>query len=88
MIHAFFECPANSGLPARLLALLEGHQQGLNPAQVLTLNLDIDPNVELSLVWITITVLTSLWKQRKEGRVEEAQTRAELEARCRILREG
>ena len=86
MEHAFFECPANYDLPDQLLTLLRRHQPGLNSKQVLTLNLELDPTMELSMVWISVIVLSSLWKQRKEGRVIPAHTRSELENRCCLLR--
>ena len=65
MEHAFFECPANYDLPDQLLTLLRRHQPGLNSKQVLTLNLELDPTMELSMVWISVIVLSSL--ETKEG---------------------
>ena len=40
------------------------------------------------MTWVIGSLLLSIWRQRSEGRVNLAKTRAELEAKCRILREG
>ena len=44
--------------------------------------------MELPLTWLAGSLFLSLWQQRQEGKVCRARTRSELEARCRILREG
>ena len=56
--------------------------------QVLTLDLELDDSMELPLVWIVASLLYLLWQQRQEGKVCPVKIRAELEARCRLLREG
>ena len=56
--------------------------------KIITLDLDIEPTLEFPLTWITYSLLHSIWSQRDEGRVCAAKTRAELEAKCRLLREG
>jgi hypothetical protein len=86
--HALLDCPGNQGVPALLLALLRGYQPELQGEQVLRLDLDLDPSMELPLVWVVGTALSSVWKQRLKGAVSAALTRAELEARCRLLREA
>ena len=44
--------------------------------------------MEIPLIWIIATTLSSIWIQMQEGKVCPAKTRAQLEARCRLLREG
>ena len=88
LLHALTTCPSNQGLPTPLLALLSLHQPGVNYQQVITQDLDVEPAMELPLVWITETLLSLIWQQREDGRVSGAKTRAELEARCTLLREG
>ena len=88
ILHSLGTCEGNKGLPARLLALLQLHHDGTTLPQVLTLHIPIDPSAELALVWLISSTLLSIWKQRREGRVIAARTRAELEASCRLLREG
>ena len=55
---------------------------------MLTLNLDLDDSMELPLIWIVASFLILLWQQRQEGKICPVRMRAELEARCRLLREG
>ena len=43
--------------------------------------------MEILLLWIIATTLSSIWTQRQEGKVCAAKPRAQLEARCRLLRE-
>jgi hypothetical protein len=87
-LHALVTCPANQGLPDMLLALLRGHMPGLRCEQMLALDLELDETMELPLVWLSGALLWSLWGQRLQGRVSAAKTQSELEARCRLLREG
>jgi hypothetical protein len=88
MHHALVTCPANRGLPALLLALLRSYIPGLKDEQLLSFDLTLEGSMELPLVWLSGSLLCSLWQQRQQGRVCAAKTRAELEARCRLLREG
>ena len=86
--HAIGGCPANLGLPDCLLELLWTHQPGAEQVQLPTLDLNLDLILELPMPWIISSLLSSLWRQRTEGQVRLAKTRAELEAKCRLLREG
>ena len=86
--HALGPCEANQGLPARLLELLRLHQQGAEQRQFLTLDIGLDPSLELPITWTICSLLFSIWRQRGEGRINMARTRAELEDKCRLLREG
>ena len=86
--HALFNCTANNALPQLLLTLLCSYTQNVTPKRVLTLDLEIESHMELPLLWIIASVLSSIWAQRQEGRVCPAKTRAQLEAKCRLLREG
>jgi hypothetical protein len=87
-LHALVTCPANLGLPDMLLALLRVYIPGLRCEQMLAIDFALDENMELPLVWLCGALLCSLWGQRLQGRVCAARTRSELEARCRLLREG
>ena len=86
--HSMGSCTANLGLPDRLLRLLQLYQPGARQRQILTLDLELDANLELPMTWTIGSLLFSIWRQRCEGRISLARTRAELEARCRLLREG
>ena len=55
---------------------------------MLTLDFEMDDTMELALVWLIGSFFLSLWEQRQETRVYPHKIRAELEAKCRLLREG
>ena len=38
-------------------------------------------------MWVIGSLLLSIWTQRENRRVDLVRTRAELEAKCRLLRE-
>ena len=42
----------------------------------------------LTLLWISAKTLSLIWAQRQEGKVCTAKTRAQLLARCCLLKEG
>ena len=86
--HALFRCSGNNSLPQLLLTLLCSYTPNVTPERVLTLDLNIESHMELPLLWIIASVLSSMLAQRQEGRVCLAKTRAQLEAKCRLLREG
>ena len=88
LIHALMQCKANKELPTLLLKTLQHQQPTLTFVNLITLDLDLDPTLELPLIWITCSMLFSIWTQREEGEVNVSKTRAFLEARCRLLREG
>ena len=87
LAHALFSCEANLGLPAKLLRTLQGYQPGAEQNTVLTLDLELEPSLELPFTWAIGSLLLSIWTQRENRRVDLARTRAELEAKCRLLRE-
>ena len=84
--HALLGCSGNNGIPNTLLTLFRSYVPDMTARQLLTLDLNLDSCMELPLVWILR--LSNIWDQRKEGRVCPIRTRADLEARCRLLREG
>ena len=86
--HALYTCEANQGLPAKLLATLQRYQPGVVQRSVLTLDLELEPSLELPFMWVIGSCLSSIWTQRENRRVDLAKIRANLEARCRLLRES
>ena len=66
--------------------VLKRHQPGAEQRLIITLDLDLEPSLELPFTWIIGTVLSSIWTQRETRRVDYNKTRANLEAGCRILR--
>ena len=85
--HALYTCVANQGIPAKLLATLQRYQPGAEQRTILTLDLEVEPSLELPLTWTIGSTLLSIWTQREQGRIDLDKTRAQLEAGCRILRE-
>ena len=85
--HALGDCEANLGLPGRLLQVLQAHQPGASTRTMMTLNLELEPSLELPMTWVIGTVLHSTVSQREEGRVTIAKTRADVESKCRLGRE-
>ena len=88
MEHALIACPANQGAPQLLLKHLRTYSPGLREEQVLTLDFEVDDYMELALTWLAGNFFLSLWNQRQTGTVCPFKIRAELEAKCRLLREG
>ena len=86
--HALMDCEANQGTPSDLMALLRTYQPAITTRQVLALEIEVDPVMELPLIWITATSLSTIWSQRQEGLISRAKTRAELKAKCKFLEQS
>ena len=55
---------------------------------VMTLDLELEQSLELPFTWMIGSCIHSIWTQRENRTVELIRTRAQLEARCRLLRES
>ena len=86
--HALFSCEGNREIPGLLLTLLLSYDPEVTATKLLTLDIALDSPMELPLLWIVGSLLSSIWIQRQEGKVCPLKTRAQLEAKCRLLREG
>ena len=64
----------------------EAHQPGITALQVLALEIEVDPAIELPLLWNIATSLYLIWTQRQEGTISQAKSRAELRARSKYLK--
>ena len=67
--HALGECEANLGLPGRLPQVLQAHQPGA--CTEVTLDLELEPSLELPMTWVIGTVLHSIVSQHEEERVTQ-----------------
>ena len=86
--HCLVECQANQGVGRNLLDTLRQYQPNLSTAEALRLELEVNEDLELPLVWLTAATLLSIWNQRQPGsRVQPHLTRSLLEAKVNILRE-
>ena len=86
--HALFNCAENKETPGLLIKVLKSYDPNVTPTKLLTLDINLESHMEIPLLWIIATTLSSIWTQRQEGKICAAKTRAQLEARCRLLREG
>ena len=80
-------CEANQGSTTLLMTLLRTYQPAITTAQVLALEIEVDPAMELPLIWIIATSLLLVWTHRQEDAMSNAKFRAELKARCKFLKQ-
>ena len=60
-----------------------------NMSKVLTLNFEMEDQMEFPLVWLTSNFLKKIWDLRKEKkRCDLFRVRADLEAKVSLLRES
>ena len=82
-------CSFNDGAGQFLLDLLHGHSPALQPNQVVLLDLDVQGELQLPLVYLIASVLSQVWTFRKEKRpCHLASIRAALEAGVNIMRKS
>ena len=86
--HALLDCAGNKGAPQLLMSHLRNYSPDVEEKQVLTFDFEVDHHLELALTWLVGNFFLSLWNQRQSGTVCLFKIRAELEAKCRLLREG
>ena len=87
--HALFNCPFNNMTSQALMNMLSHPLPNLNPSMVLTLNFQVEEDLELPMVWLTTNILMKIWDFRKEKkRCDLVLVRADLEARVSLLRES
>ena len=88
LAHALLFCQTNDGVGKNLLELLKGLIPGIEAEAALRLELHVDQDLELPLVWYIATVLHSVWNLRQSGtKVQQYLVRAQLEAKINLLRE-
>ena len=85
--HALFHCSFNSIVSQYLLNILSRHQPDLSFDDILCLNFKVEDDHELPFVWITSTLLSSIWSLRKDKKkCDLIKARADLEAKVSLLR--
>ena len=85
--HSLMLCPFNGGAGQFLLRILQDHQPSLLPQQVVLLDLDVQGELQLPLVFLTSSILSQVWSCRMEKRpCHLATIRAALEASVNIMR--
>ena len=86
--HSLFISEANQHVGTNLLGLLRQYQPNISLEAALRLELNVEEEIELPLVWISAATLLCVWEQRKISiRVVPHVTRSQLEAKVNILRQ-
>ena len=86
--HALINCSFNRNVGMALLDTLSNFQSNLSQSDLLTLNFNVEDQIELPMVWMVSKVLQKIWDIRKEKKkCELVQVRAVLEAKVSLLRE-
>ena len=85
--HAIFYCDANDGVGTKIMEALHKVQQVLVVEEVLRLELQVDKEDELPVVWFLASTMRILWDTRQSGsRVDTYTIRSQLEAEINLLR--
>ena len=85
--HALVQCSANSNMGSALMHTLRLHHLDLPVDAALRLELEVEEEQELPLVWLMAATLLSIWEQRQEkGKVQPYLVRAQLEAKINLIR--
>ena len=66
LAHALVLCESNNGVRQRVMTSLRTYAPTLETESVLRLELEVDDDMELPLVWLIATVFHSIWKLRTE----------------------
>ena len=85
--HALLSCQANQRVGTKLLEVVQGFAPRIDVQALLRLELHVDEDLELPLVWLIATIFNAMWKLREsKNKVEPYLVRAELEAKINLLR--
>ena len=86
--HALIQCEANACMGTQLLSCLNTIEPGLNAEALLRLELPVDEELELPVVWLLSTVFRIIWNLRQSStRIRQYLVRSQLEAEINLLRE-
>ena len=86
--HALLHCDGNDDVGHQLLNCLRNVEPGLQADALLRLELPVQEDMELPVVWVIATVLGSVWNLRQSSsRVTQHLIRSKLEADINLLRE-
>ena len=89
LTHSLLLCPYNDGAGQFLLSKLQHLIPNLLPQQVVLLDLDVDEDHRLPLVYTIACVLSQIWECRKEKKPCHLNNiRAALEAGINIMRKS
>ena len=86
--HALVGCAANNNVGKALMHTLRLHHSDLAVEAALRLEISVEEEEELPLIWLLSATLQSIWEQRQlHLKVQPYLFRAQLEAKVNLLRE-
>ena len=81
-------CEGNNGVGLRAMRCLQSVAPLVEVEAALRLEINVEEEFELPLVWMLATVFLAIWKLRVDkSRVQLYEVRAQLEAKINLLRE-
>ena len=84
-----FSCRYSTDVCQALLRTVTSVMPSATPQKILLLSLEIEPDLELPVVWIVSSTLLYVWSQKtSKKQCTLVETRAVLEARVNMLRRG
>ena len=87
--HALLKCPSNSSTNSFLLKAIISELPDVQTEQVLLLDLHLQPDQELPVIYLIACVLSQIWECRKNKKLSNlTHIRANLEASIQILRKS
>ena len=88
LLH-LFDCRSSSQVCQALLRSVRTRQPNISPQQIILLALELEPTMELPVVWLISSTLLSVWNQKiLKKRTNMLEVRSTLEARVNMLRRG
>ena len=86
--HALVLCGGNNDVGQRMMRCLRDYVPNMEVGAALRLEINVEEDLELPLVWLMASVFLSVWKLRVDkSRIQLYQVRAQLEANINLLRE-
>ena len=86
--HALVDCDANNHVGKALMYTLRLHHGDLAVEAALRLDITVEEEGELPLIWLVSATLLTIWEQRQlHLKVQPYLVRAQLEAKVNLLRE-
>ena len=88
LAHALVQCQGNNGVGNRVMECIREFVPNLEVESALRLELDVEEEMELPLVWMIATAFLAIWSLRiVKAKVQLYDIRAQLEAKINLLRE-
>ena len=87
--HALLQCPSNDSTNSFLLETIRRELPGVQHEQIVLLDLHLQPDQELPVIYFIACVLSQIWECRKNKKPSNpVSVRANLEASIQILRKN